>query len=154
MIIGSDIMEEMGIDFLYCVHCIVRDGVHVPLKLQGELSDRKYCERLYNMHTDSHILQQMEQRQGRILDANYTKVDIDVMVDELDIKRSSKRALKLTLKKFPTLFGGGLGLLDMEPVLIKLKKGLNPIKEDTTTFRRHMNNQQGRRSKGWWLSMH
>ena len=126
MIIGSDIMEEMAIDIVYSDHCIERNGVRVPLKLQGELSDEKYCERLYNMHTDSPILQQMEERQGRILDANYTKVDIDVMVDELDITRSSKRALKSTLKKFPTLFGGGLGLLDMEPVSIKLKEGSKP----------------------------
>ena len=76
MIIGSDIMAEMGIDPLYSKHYIVRDGVHVPLKLQGELSDGMYCKRLYNMHTDSPILQQMEERQGRILDANYTKIDI------------------------------------------------------------------------------
>ena len=31
----------------------------------------------------------MEERQGRILDANYTKVDIDEMVDGLDIQSSS-----------------------------------------------------------------
>ena len=35
MIIGSDIMAEMGIDILYNQDCIVKDGVHVPLKLQG-----------------------------------------------------------------------------------------------------------------------
>ena len=48
------------------------------------------------------------------------------MVDELDVQRSSKRALKSTLKKFPKLFGGGLGLLDMEPVSIKLKEDSKP----------------------------
>ena len=48
------------------------------------------------------------------------------MVDELEIYRSSKKALKSTLKKFPTLFGGGLGLLAMEPVSIKLKEGFKP----------------------------
>ena len=121
MIIRSDIMAEMGINLHYSEHCVVRDGVRVPLKLQGELSDGKYCESLYNIHIDSPILQQMEERQGRILDANCTKVDIDVMVDEFDIQQSSKRALNSTLKKFPKLFGGGLGLLDMEPVSIKFE---------------------------------
>ena len=57
MIIGSDIMEDMGINILYSDHYIIRDGVCVPLKLQGELSDGRYCERLFNMHTDSLILQ-------------------------------------------------------------------------------------------------
>ena len=129
MIIGSDIMESEGIDILYSDHVMIRDGVRVPLKLQGELSDGRYCERLYNMHTDSPILQQMEERQGRILDANYTKVDIDEMVDGLDIRGSSKKALKSTLKKFPKLFGGGLGKLEMEPVSITLKEGSKPYQE-------------------------
>ena len=68
----------------------------------------------------------MEEHQGWILDANYTKVDIDVMVDKLDIQRSSKSALKATLNKYLNLFGGGLGLLDMEHVSIKLKEGSKP----------------------------
>ena len=54
MIIGSDIMEEQGIEILYSHHCIVRDDVHVPLKLQGELLDVRYYERLFNMHRLSH----------------------------------------------------------------------------------------------------
>ena len=83
-----------------------------PLKLQGELSNGKYCEHLYNLHTNFPILQQMEELQGRILDANYTKADIDVIVDELDIQRPSKRALKSTLKKFPKLFGACLDQIE------------------------------------------
>ena len=126
MIIGSNIMEEQGIAILYSNHCIVRDSVHVPLKLQGELSDGRYCERLFNMHTNFPILQQTEERQGRILDTNYTKVDNDQMVDGLDIQISSKRSLKSTLKNFPKLFGGGLGKLVMEPVSISLKEGSKP----------------------------
>ena len=57
MIIGSDIMEEQGIDIIYSNHCIVSDGVNVPLKLQGQLLDRRYCAGVFNMHTDSPILQ-------------------------------------------------------------------------------------------------
>ena len=68
----------------------------------------------------------MEERQDRILDANYTKVDIDEMVDGLDIQNSSKRSLKSMLKKFPKLFGGGLRKLDMEPISISLKEDSKP----------------------------
>ena len=57
-----------------------------------------------------------------ILDANYAE-------DDLDITRSNKRALKSTLKKFLNLFGGGLGLLDMVYISIKLKEGLEPYQE-------------------------
>ena len=45
------------------------------------------------------------------------------MVDNLDIQQSSKRALKSTLKNYPKLYGGGLGKLNIEPVLITLKEG-------------------------------
>ena len=83
-------MEDMGIDILYSDSCIVR----IPLKLQGELSDRRYYKRLLNMYTDSPILQQIEECYGRILDANYTKVNINEIVDGLEIQRSSKSALK------------------------------------------------------------
>ena len=64
----------------------------------------------------------MEERQGSIHNANYTKVNIDDMVDSLDIQQSSKRALKSTLKKYLKLFGGNLGNFDIEPVSITLKE--------------------------------
>ena len=78
------------------------------------------------MDIPSSILKQMEERQGRIVDANYTKVDIDDMVANLDIQQSSKRALKSTLKKFGKILGAGLGKLYLESVLITLKEGSKP----------------------------
>ena len=50
------------------------------------------------------------------------------MVDELDLQPETKIQLKKTLKKFPILFGGGLGLLDIEPVKIELQPGAKPYK--------------------------
>ena len=51
-----------------------------------------------------------------------------MMVDGLEITPPTKQRLKATLKKFPVLFGGGLGLLTIKPVTIKLKEGANPFK--------------------------
>ena len=45
------------------------------------------------------------------------------MVNGLDIAKASKAKLKQTLNKFPTLFGGGLDLLDIRPVDIELQPG-------------------------------
>ena len=111
------VLQEMVFAFLW------------SLKVQGELPDGRYCERLYNMHINSPILQQMEECQRCILDVNYTKVNIDDIVRGLDTQQSSKKALKLkvTLKKYHKLFCGGLTLVDiMKPVSIKLKEGLKP----------------------------
>ena len=79
------------------------------------------------IHTDDPILKEAEERQNRILDADYSKVDIPTMVAELDITESSKRKLQTTLEKFPELFGGGLGCLkNHRPATIKLKAGSKP----------------------------
>ena len=75
------------------------------------------------LHINFPILQQMETHQECILDANYIKVNIIKIGDNLDIQQSTKMALKSMLKKFPKLFGGCLGKLDMEPISITLKEG-------------------------------
>ena len=90
------------------------------MKSLGTITDEEVCEALYFAHTQAPLLQDLEERQQRILDADYSKVDIDKMVDSLSISDQSKIQLKATLKKFPILFWGGLGLLDMKPVTIEL----------------------------------
>ena len=64
------------------------------------------------------------------MDCNYSKVDIDAMVVDLDISDSNKQQLKKTLRKFEDgLFGGGLGTLtNCKPAHIKLKPGASPYK--------------------------
>ena len=48
------------------------------------------------------------------------------MVNGLDIAKASKIKLKQTLNKFSTLFGGGLGLLNIRPVDIELQPVIKP----------------------------
>ena len=48
------------------------------------------------------------------------------MVEGLDIAKATKNKLKTTLKKYPILFGGDLGTLDMKPVEIELKEDAKP----------------------------
>lgn len=86
MSIESDIILDIGIDIRYSNHFIVRDDICVPLKLQAELSDRSYCEHLYNIHINLFVLLLREVPKRRVFDANYTKVNIDDMVVSLDIQ--------------------------------------------------------------------
>ena len=55
---------------------------------------------LHSMYTDSPLLQEAEERQDRMMDWNYSKVDIDALVVDLDIDDSNKEQLKKTLRKF------------------------------------------------------
>ena len=67
---------------------------------------------LYSMHTNSPLLQEAEERQSKMLDCNYSMVNIDAMVLDLDIDDSNKEKLRKTLRKFEKgLFDGGLGRL-------------------------------------------
>ena len=127
MVIGSDLLWNMGVDILYSQERVKWLDDFIPLKRVNTLVDREMCEMLYSIHTDSPLIKEMEERADRILDVDYSKVDIPAMVNELDITEASKRKLITTLQKFPKLFGGGLGkLTNMKPATIKLKKGSKP----------------------------
>ena len=133
MIIGNDILHDLGIDLMFSKERIwwgnpnnPFDYDSIPMKTLGILSDEETCSMTYDLHTISPILQTEEDRQGRILDTDYSKADIDDMVNGLDIAKASKIKLKQTLNKFSTLFGGGLGLLNIRPVDIELQLGSKP----------------------------
>jgi hypothetical protein len=72
---------------------------------------------LYNAADEPDILQEAEKRQNCILDAGYRKVEVDPFVEELKhLTMYEKKILGKTLKKFPTLFGGRLRILNIKPV--------------------------------------
>jgi hypothetical protein len=72
---------------------------------------------LYNAANEPDILQEAEKRQNLILDADYRKFEVDPFVQELEhLTEYEKQTLGKTIKKFPTFFGGGLGMLNINPV--------------------------------------
>jgi hypothetical protein len=82
---------------------------------------------LYHTENEPDILQEAEKRQNRILDADYRKVEVDPFVEELKhLTMDEKQILSKTLKKFPTSFGRGLGMLNIKPVILELIDGAKP----------------------------
>jgi hypothetical protein len=76
----------------------------------------------------SPVLVEAEERQSRILDANYDKVDPDEFVRGLSNFYSvEQNELSTVLKKYPILFGGGLGLLRIKPVHLTLCEDAKPV---------------------------
>jgi hypothetical protein len=58
---------------------------------------------------------------------DYRKVEVDTFVQELKhLTMDEKQIMSKTLKKFPTLFGGGLGMLNIKPVSLELIDGAKP----------------------------
>ena len=100
VIIGNDLLYNMGVNILFKEKEIQQNDDKIPLKTIGAVHDRDMCSMLYSMHTDSPLLCEAEERQNLMLDYNYSKVDVDAMVAELNIDNSSKDQLRSTLRKF------------------------------------------------------
>jgi transposase InsO family protein len=108
---------------------ITWEGNSIPLKERGKLQEPGLLHYLYSMTIDaSPVLLEAEERQSRILDANYEKIDPDSYVQGLNhLSPNEQEQLSMTLKKYPILFGGGLGLLRIKPVHLKLHEDAKPV---------------------------
>jgi hypothetical protein len=106
---------------------ITWEGNTIPLK--GQLQDTSLLNYLYSLTIDmSEVLLEAEERQSRILDANYEKIDPDEFVRSLtNLSAKEQKELSLVLKKYPILFGGGLGLLRIKPVHLALRENAKPV---------------------------
>ena len=123
MIIGSDLMDDLGIVLDYYDKVIrIKNPKYedsIPMKKLGMLQCNKISQMIYDMHTESPVLQQEEERQSKILDCNYSKVDLQKLVSDLDLSRDSKRKLIKSLSKFQKLFSGGLGKVELDIAIIE-----------------------------------
>jgi hypothetical protein len=89
------------------------------------LHSKELCSMLYSIHTDSPLLKEAEERQNKMFGADYSKVDVSKMIENLETSDTSKSKLFKCIRRFENgLFGGGLGRLkNMKPAWIKLKPG-------------------------------
>jgi transposase InsO family protein len=127
MIIGLDLQTEIGIYVNTDDKQIHWEGATIPLKTRGELDDSQYLQMLYEISTAPEAVFEAEERQARIADANYEKVDVDAYVQEIsNLDDEQKCLLAQLLKRHPTLFGGGLGVLNIKPIHLELKEGTTP----------------------------
>lgn len=127
IIIGLDLMTAIGIYVNTEIPAIVWEDSTIPLKERGQLEDREVMEMIYNIEKDPDILKQAEERHSRILDADYSKVDVEGYVNELDQLNDKEKLLLIkTLSQFDELFSGGLGTLNVKPVHLELVEGAKP----------------------------
>lgn len=103
------------------------EGSAIPLKHCGELSTRKAPNEAHATRTAPLVLMEAEERQARALDANCKKTEMQEFAKESrHLSVEEQQALLETLRKFPTLFSGGLGTPNVRPVHLELKEGVAP----------------------------
>ena len=127
IIIGMDLMTDVGI-YIDTKDKVIRwEEAETPLKDKATLADPVVRNQLYHAATAPDILQDAESRQSRILDADYSAVDINEHVGGLDhLSSAEKEQLTEMLKRHPKLFGGGLGTLNIKPIHLELTENAKP----------------------------
>jgi hypothetical protein len=113
MIIGRDLLHELGIDLLFSLGVMKWDNATVPMRDPSHLRDSNiddFEDEICSMHdlitTDAARIQE-------IMDVKYAPGDINEMVFKCDHLTNTERSnLKMLLQKFESLFDGTLGTWD------------------------------------------
>ncbi len=86
MIIGMDLMTAIGITVDTQSRTIKWEGSEIPLKTRGTLDDPEQCQRLYeHLSPTTTLLSEAEECQSRILEADYSSVDISEHINTLNL---------------------------------------------------------------------
>jgi len=127
LILGLDFLSELKFVLNFESRTIQWEDHEAEMRPKGIVTDEQALDLIYQMTQEPTVLKQAEERQARILDADYSKVEMTDFVDSLGHLNPDERSeLVTTLDQFPTLFGGGLGALDIEPIHLELKDGAKP----------------------------
>ena len=116
MIIGRDIMEELGIDLRFSDLTVNWDGHSCPFK-DGDAT----LEDSYFVADPTSIADATDRLKG-ILDAKYEKADLEEIVKEAEyLSSDEQQKLLRLLQRYETLFDGTLGNWEKEKYDIELK---------------------------------
>jgi hypothetical protein len=122
MIIGRDLLDELGMDFLFSQNLMQWDNATVPMRHPEWLTDDlidEYEEEIYSMHdpetTEAERIQE-------ILDGKYTPADLEKVVEECaHLTKDEQGKLLQLLQKYESAFDGSLGAWDTDPIDLELK---------------------------------
>jgi len=126
MIIGRDLMSELGIDIKFSTGEILWDNASIPLRdvtcLDEEHIDKLENEIFFMEDPDTIDAERIQQ----IVSAKYSPADLQVEVEKLNLLETDKIQLYNLLSKYNSLFDGTLGVWKSEPVHLELKPDAKP----------------------------
>ena len=127
MIIGMDLLTELGIDIKTSTKEVIWEHHTIDLKRKGLLNNEKILNTIYEQATVPSTLKEAENRQARILDADYSKINIEEHVKTLPhLSTVEQEKLIMLLARHPKMFQGGLGTLNIKPIHLELKEDAQP----------------------------
>ncbi len=121
MIIGRDILEDLGLDIRFSTKDTEWDGASVPFK---DVDDGQ--AQSYHIN-DSEAVEEAVDRLKDILDAKYQPADLDEIArEQKQLDPEEQRLLRDLLEKYKSLFDGTLGHWKDTDYKIDLKEGAKP----------------------------
>ena len=122
MIIGRDLLEELGMNFLFSANLMEWDNASIPM-LDPELFDQDNLDELAQEMLYMHDPDTTEaKRIQEILDAKYCKADLAKLSQECDqLDKADQQKLLQLLQKYEHLFDGTVGTWMTDPVDLVLK---------------------------------
>ena len=119
LIIGTDIMNELGIVLDFSREMIVIDKMDLPMRRIEEIQKPNKLYQMYK-NTEPVSTKELTKRALKISDAKYEKADLPAIVSTCDHLNESK---KDTLLQPLLTFDGTLGDWNATPVSFDLKEG-------------------------------
>ena len=133
MIIGADLLSELGVEINFNTQRIIWEGIEIPMKEKHIISDLQNATAIYYHSIEPTVLKEAEARQTRILDADYSAIALDDYAHmETHLNKEQQNKLICSQQKYPKLFRGGLGILNIPPVHLELR----PLNKDEKPYHR------------------
>ena len=121
MIIGRDLLSELGITLNFKDHTIQWDDIEIPMKPEDATSKEHFHI------ADSPTLDSATERIKHILDAKYEAANLKEIAENCThLNKSKQQSLQTLLEKYDLLFDGSLGTWTGEPYNIELKPDVTP----------------------------
>jgi len=143
MIIGRDLLGELGIILNFNDHTVTWDTDTIPMKDRGTLNTQDALLEVYLASNEPKSLVDEFSRSTKILDAEYKPAvleDVTQMCTNLNTEEQHQ-LLKL-LQKYEHLFDGTLGEFKMNPISLHLiDKGVKPVHARPYTVPRSVEQQ-------------
>ena len=122
MIIGRDILFELGIDLLFSSAEMKWNGITIPMQATENLT-KNWAEQIENELLFAQEPPNLDaERIQAIIDSKYTAAELSDITKECKLlSEEEQQQLLQLLQKFEHLFDGTLGSWDTEPIDLELK---------------------------------
>jgi hypothetical protein len=113
--------QDLGIELNFNTQRMIWEGIEIPMKDKHIISDLQNATAIYYQSIEPTVLKEAEARQTHILDDDYSALDLDDYAHtETHLSKEQQEKLVRSLWKYPKLFRGGLGVLNVPPVHLEL----------------------------------